>query len=135
MGDIVAARIEELGGKAFVFGTPVVSDGETTGTYGMNYSLASRDLIAECVETMYEAYSADAVLTLSGCDKTIPGVLMPIVRADAIGITLYGGTILPGSRVGHDEYLTQQSAFEAGNLRQTRANLSPNLHNPSMFES
>lgn len=113
LGDIVAARIEELGGKPFIFGTPVVSDGETTGTYGMNYSLVSRDLIADCIETMYEAYSADAIFTLSGCDKTIPGALMPIARADALGVTLYGGTILPGCRPGRDEYLTQQSAFEA----------------------
>ena len=63
MGDLVAKRIEELGGKPFIFGTPVVSDGETTGTYGMNYSLVSRDLIADCIETMYEAYAADAMIT------------------------------------------------------------------------
>jgi dihydroxy-acid dehydratase len=55
------------------------------------------------------------MITLSGCDKTIPGAVMPIARLDAVGITLYGGTILPGSRPGHEgkEYLTQQSAFEA----------------------
>ena len=58
---------------------------QTTGTYGMNYSLVSRDLIADCIETMYEAYSADALFTLSGCDKTIPGCLMPIARSNAVG--------------------------------------------------
>ena len=54
MGDIIEKRVEELGGKAFVFGTPVVSDGETTGLKGMNYSLISRDLICDCIETMHE---------------------------------------------------------------------------------
>ena len=80
LGDIVAARIEELGGKPFIFGTPVVSDGETTGTYGMNYSLVSRDLIADCIETMYEAYSADAVFTLSGsaAARSVPCALHPV---------------------------------------------------------
>jgi len=62
---------------------------QTTGTYGMNYSLVSRDLIADCIETMYEAYTADAMITLSGCDKTIPGCLVrssppsPFPRRDA----------------------------------------------------
>lgn len=111
LGDILCAEIAAAGGKPFLFGTPVISDGETMGMEGMKYSLMSRDLIADCIETMHEGYAADGILTLSGCDKTIPGALMPILRNNAIGLTLYGGTILPGRYKGED--LTIVSAFEA----------------------
>lgn len=111
LGDILAREVEAAGGRAFVFGTPVISDGETMGMEGMKYSLMSRDLIADCIETMHEGYAADGILTLSGCDKSIPGALMPILRNDGIGLTLYGGTILPGRYQGKD--LTIVSAFEA----------------------
>jgi dihydroxy-acid dehydratase len=111
LGDIVCAEIVAAGGKPFLFGAPVISDGETMGMEGMKYSLMSRDLIADCIETMHEGYAADGILTLSGCDKSIPGALMPILRNDAIGLTLYGGTILPGRYRGED--LTIVSAFEA----------------------
>lgn len=108
--DIIFDAILEMGGKPFAFGTPVVSDGITMGMEGMKYSLMSRELIADCIETMTEAYAADAVITLSGCDKTIPGCLMPLARNNSIGITLYGGTILPGQYKGED--LTIVSTFE-----------------------
>jgi len=111
LGDILFQEIEGAGGKPFLFGTPVISDGETMGMEGMKYSLMSRDLIADCIETMHEGYAADGILTLSGCDKSIPGALMPILRNNSIGLTLYGGTILPGSWRGED--LTIVSAFEA----------------------
>ena len=111
LGDILFREIEEAGGKPFLFGTPVISDGETMGMEGMKYSLMSRDLIADCIETMHEGYAADGILTLSGCDKSIPGALMPLLRNNSIGLTLYGGTILPGSWQGED--LTVVSAFEA----------------------
>ncbi len=111
LGDILSREIEASGGKPFLFGTPVISDGETMGMEGMKYSLMSRDLIADCIETMHEGYAADGILTLSGCDKSIPGALMPILRNNAIGLTLYGGTILPGLYKGED--LTIVSAFEA----------------------
>jgi len=94
-----------------VFGTPVISDGETMGMEGMRYSLVSRDLIADCIEMMHEGYSADGLLTLGGCDKSIPGALMPIARNNSIGVMLYGGTILPGHL--HSEPLTVVSSFEA----------------------
>ncbi len=103
--------IEKEGGKAFMSGTPVVSDGITMGSEGMKYSLMSRDLVADCFETMHEAYRADGILTVSGCDKTIPGSLMPIARGNSIGLTLYGGTILPGKYKGQD--LTVVNSFEA----------------------
>lgn len=66
---MVIEATEREGGKALTFGTPVISDGLTQGTEGMKYSLPSRDLIADCIELFHEAYSADAILTLSGCDK------------------------------------------------------------------
>jgi dihydroxy-acid dehydratase len=111
LGDIVSAEIEKIGGKSVLFGTPVVTDGETMGMEGMKYSLVSRELIADCIETMHEAYAADGALTLSGCDKTIPAALIPLARNNAIGLTLYGGTILPGKLEGKD--LTIVSTFEA----------------------
>ncbi len=111
LSDIASCELESLGLKAYYMGSPVVTDGESMGTEGMKYSLPSRDLIADCFETMMEAYSCDAVITLSGCDKTIPGALMPIARRNAIGITLYGGSTLPGKFKGQDVDII--SLFEA----------------------
>ena len=111
LGEIICEKVESCGGKPITFGTPVVTDGETMGTEGMKYSLVSRDLIADCIEMMHEAYLADGILTLSGCDKTIPAALMPLARNNSIGLTLYGGTILPGQLNGKD--LTIVSTFEA----------------------
>lgn len=111
LGKIVCDEVEKSGGKPIIFGTPVVTDGETMGTEGMKYSLVSRDLIADCIEMMHEAYLSDGILTLSGCDKTIPAALMPIARNNSIGLTLYGGTILAGEYKG--ESLTIVSTFEA----------------------
>lgn len=111
LGDILAKEVEANSGKSILFGTPVVTDGETMGGEGMKYSLVSRELIADCIETMNEAYSADASITLSGCDKTIPASLIPLARNNNIGITLYGGTILPGRLNNKD--LNIVSIFEA----------------------
>jgi dihydroxy-acid dehydratase len=97
--------------KAFYFGTPVVTDGEAMGASGMRYSLPSRDLIADCIEMMTEAYNVDGAITLNGCDKTIPGSLMPLARNNLVGITLYGGSTLPGNYQGRD--LNIVSTFEA----------------------
>ncbi|KAK4528137.1 hypothetical protein GAYE_SCF51G6071 [Galdieria yellowstonensis] len=111
LGDKLLATIESLGAKGFIFGTPVISDGETMGTSGMRYSLVSRDLIADCIECMHEGYLADGLLTLGGCDKSIPGAVMPILRTNAYGVFLYGGSIQPGKLNGQD--LTVISTFEA----------------------
>lgn len=111
LGDLLQSEIEKAGGKAIVFGTPVVSDGISMGTEAMKYSLVSREVIADSIELMTEGYRADAVITLSGCDKTIPGALMPIARNNLIGLTLYGGSILPGRYKNHDVNIV--SAFEA----------------------
>jgi dihydroxy-acid dehydratase len=81
------------------------------GTEAMKYSLVSREVIADSIELMTEGYRVDAVITLSGCDKTIPGALMPIARNNLPGLTLYGGSILPGEYRG--QALNIVSAFEA----------------------
>lgn len=111
LGKIIMGEVEKAGGKPIIFGTPVVTDGETMGTSGMKYSLVSRELIADCIEMMHEAYAADGAITLSGCDKTIPASLIPLARNNSIGITLYGGTILPGQYKGKDVNIV--SIFEA----------------------
>lgn len=111
LGEILMKDIEKEGGKPYIFGTPVVTDGQTMGMEGMKYSLVSRELIADCIEMMNEAYVADGSITLSGCDKTIPASLIPLARNNNIGITLYGGTILPG-QCG-DRELNIVSIFEA----------------------
>ncbi|ORJ59781.1 dihydroxy-acid dehydratase [Geothermobacter hydrogeniphilus] len=111
LGDILQREIEAAGGKAIVFGTPVISDGISMGSEAMKYSLVSREVIADAIELMTEGYRVDGVLTLSGCDKTIPAALMPIARNDLIGLTLYGGSILPGLYGG--EELNIVSSFEA----------------------
>jgi dihydroxy-acid dehydratase len=107
------AAIEDLGMTAFCSMTPVVSDGQTMGTAGMRMSLVSRDLIADCIELMTDAYRTDAVMTFGGCDKTNPGALMPLARTNCIGITLYPGTSLSGIHPKTGEKLNPQSPYEA----------------------
>ena len=111
LAEIVEEKIAKVGGRPYMFGTPVITDGETMGTEGMKYSLVSREWIADSIEMMSEAYAADGTIALSGCDKTIPASLMPLARNNSIGITLYGGTILSGSYKGKD--LNIVSIFEA----------------------
>lgn len=96
LGDIICAAIEREGGKSIIAGTPVISDGETNGSTGMKYSLPSRETIADCMDMMHHGYMADAILTLAGCDKTVPAALMPIPRSNLIGISLYSGAAQPG---------------------------------------
>jgi dihydroxy-acid dehydratase len=110
LGDLLQNEIEVAGGKVIIFGTPVVSDGISMGTEAMKYSLVSREVIADAIELMTEGYRVDGVITLSGCDKTIPAALMPIARNNLVGLTLYGGSILPGKYEG--EELNIVSAFE-----------------------
>ena len=96
----VVEAVEEMGGKAFVCHPPVVTDGMTMGAEGMKYSLVSREIVADMIEMQHEAYRADAMITIGGCDKTQPGALMPIGRGNNIGVTLYGGGRLPGETEG-----------------------------------
>eukprot|EP00957_Ditylum_brightwellii_P205009 15341804-Ditylum_brightwellii.AAC.1 len=96
LGDIILQAVEEEGGKGIFAFTPIISDGETNGSTGMKYSLPSRDTIADCLDMMHHGYMADGIITLSGCDKSVPGALMPIPRSNLVGITLYAGAALPG---------------------------------------
>ena len=89
LADYLCEAIEAEGGKAIVCGTPVISDGETNGSEGMKFSLPSRDLIADCIELFHDGYMADALITLGGCDKTVPAALMPIPRNNNVGLMVY----------------------------------------------
>jgi dihydroxy-acid dehydratase len=111
LAELILQAIEQKGGKGILFGTPVVSDGISMGTEAMKYSLVSREVIADSIEVMTEGYLVDGVITLCGCDKTIPAALMPIARNNLFGLTLYGGSILPGRYKGQD--LNIVSTFEA----------------------
>ncbi len=103
--------INESGGVGLVFNTIGVSDGISMGTPGMRFSLPSRDIIADSIETVVEAMSYDGVATVVGCDKNMPGAVMAMLRLDRPGILIYGGTIAPGKLKG--EKLDIVSAFEA----------------------
>lgn len=94
-----------------LFGTITVSDGISMGTPGMRYSLVSREVIADSIETVVNAQSLDGLLAIGGCDKNMPGALIAIARLDVPSVFVYGGTIKPG-RLG-DRDLTVVSAFEA----------------------
>src|SRR6202171_1744948 len=94
-----------------VFGTITVSDGISMGTEGMKYSLVSREVIADSIETVCQAQSVDGVLAIGGCDKNMPGALIAIARLNIPAIFVYGGTIKAGRFHGED--LTIVSAFEA----------------------
>jgi dihydroxy-acid dehydratase len=105
------AGIRAAGGMPQLFGTITVSDGISMGTEGMKYSLVSRDVIADSIETVCQAQSMDGVLAIGGCDKNMPGAMIAIARLNIPAIFVYGGTIKPGHLNGTD--LTLVSAFEA----------------------
>ncbi|PIY28270.1 MAG: dihydroxy-acid dehydratase [Comamonadaceae bacterium CG_4_9_14_3_um_filter_60_33] len=111
LADAAIAAIEEAGGNAQVFGTPTISDGMSMGTEGMKYSLVSREVISDCIETCVQGQWMDGVLVIGGCDKNMPGGLMGMLRANVPAIFVYGGTILPGHYKGQD--LNIVSVFEA----------------------
>ncbi len=111
LADAAVAGIEEAGGNAQIFGTPTISDGMAMGTEGMKYSLVSREVISDCIETCVQGQWMDGVLVVGGCDKNMPGGLMGMLRANVPSIFVYGGTILPGQYQGKD--LNIVSVFEA----------------------
>ena len=111
LADAAVEGIEESGGNAQIFGTPTISDGMAMGTEGMKYSLISREVISDCIETCVQGQWMDGVLVVGGCDKNMPGGMMGILRANVPAIYVYGGTILPGSYKGKD--LNIVSVFEA----------------------
>src|SRR5947207_7971313 len=92
----VKEGIRDAGGTPMELNTIAISDGITMGTPGMRASLASRELIADSIELVCDAHMFDAVIALSGCDKTIPGTVMALCRLDLPSVMLYGGSIMPG---------------------------------------
>ncbi len=105
------AAIRAAGGMPQIFGTITVSDGISMGTEGMKYSLVSREVIADSIETVVNAQRMDGILAVGGCDKNMPGALIAMARLDIPAMFVYGGTIKPGHYKGRD--LTIVSAFEA----------------------
>jgi len=110
----LAERVKEgvraAGGTPMEFNTVAISDGITMGTEGMKTSLVSREVIADSIELVARGHMFDAVVALSGCDKTIPGCVMALARLDVPGLMLYGGSIAPGRWRGRD--VTIQDVFE-----------------------
>ena len=113
--DTLARRAEvtvsDAGGMPQLFGTITVSDGISMGTEGMKYSLVSREVIADSIETACSAQSMDGLIAIGGCDKNMPGAMIAMARMNIPGIFVYGGTIKPGHYDGRD--LTVVSVFEA----------------------
>jgi len=105
------ASLRDAGTMPQVFGTITVSDGISMGTEGMKYSLVSREVIADSIETVCQAQSVDGLLAVGGCDKNMPGAMIAIARMNIPSIFVYGGTIKPGHYDGRD--LTVVSVFEA----------------------
>ena len=105
------AAAKVAGAMPQMFGTITVSDGISMGTEGMKYSLVSREVIADSIETACNGESMDGVLAVGGCDKNMPGAMIAIARMNIPAIFVYGGTIKPGKLAGRD--LTVVSAFEA----------------------
>ncbi|MEY3299442.1 MAG: hypothetical protein RLZZ597_2702 [Cyanobacteriota bacterium] len=103
--------VRAAGGMPQLFGTITISDGISMGTEGMKYSLVSRDVIADSIETVCNGQSLDGVLAIGGCDKNMPGAMIAMARMNIPAIFVYGGTIKPGHYEGED--LTVVSAFEA----------------------
>ncbi|MFQ5715843.1 MAG: dihydroxy-acid dehydratase [Nitrospinales bacterium] len=111
LADTAASAIRERGGMPQSFGTITISDGISMGTEGMKFSLVSREVIADSIETVCRGQNLDAVFCIGGCDKNMPGAMMAMARLNIPGIFVYGGTIKPGRLLGED--LTVVSAFEA----------------------
>lgn len=111
LADIAVATIKENGANPQVFGTPTISDGMSMGTEGMKYSLISREVIADCIETAVNGQWMDGCVVIGGCDKNMPGGMIAMARTNVPSIYVYGGTIKPGKWKGKD--LTIVSSFEA----------------------
>ena len=111
LADAAVIGLKEAGANPQIFGTPTISDGMAMGTEGMKYSLVSREVISDCVETCVGGQWMDGVMVIGGCDKNMPGGMMGMLRANVPSIYIYGGTILPGKYKGQD--LNIVSVFEA----------------------
>ena len=109
--DRAIAELKSVGAMPQVFGVPTITDGIGMGTEAMKYSLVSREVIADCIETAVNGQAMDGVLVCGGCDKNMPGGMIAMLRMNVPGIYVYAGTIKPGRWKGQD--LTIVSAFEA----------------------
>ena len=106
-----AAGVDAAGGKAVIFGTITISDGISMGTEGMKYSLVSREVIADSIETVAGCEAFDGLVAIGGCDKNMPGCLMAMARLNRPAVFVYGGTIMPGKY--HGKKVDIVSVFEA----------------------
>lgn len=125
--DLLVERIAERGGRGLIVGAPAVSDALTQGTPTAGFSLLSRDVVADCFEIGHRAHHGEAMIVISGCDKTGAAALMPLARTNAFGLVLYPGTASPG-RVSFEPYASKgknitimdwaesRAAHEAGRL-------------------
>lgn len=111
LADAAIAAVRVAGGNPQVFGTPTISDGMSMGTEGMKYSLISREVIADSIETCVQGQWMDGVMAIGGCDKNMPGGMIAMARTNVPAIYVYGGTIRPGRWKDRD--LTIVSSFEA----------------------
>ena len=111
LADAAVEGLKAAGANPQIFGTPTISDGMAMGTEGMKYSLVSREVISDCVETCVGGQWMDGVMVIGGCDKNMPGGMMGMLRANVPALYIYGGTILPGKYKGQD--LNIVSVFEA----------------------
>lgn len=111
LGEKVKEGIRAAGGTPIEYNTIVISDGISMGTEGMKTSLISREVVADSIELVTRGHLFDAVVALSGCDKTIPGTVMALARLNLPSLMLYGGSIMPGQFQGHN--VTIQDVFEA----------------------
>ncbi|MFI3216351.1 MAG: dihydroxy-acid dehydratase [Methylococcales bacterium] len=115
LADDAARGVNNANGKAVIFNTITISDGISMGTEGMKYSLVSREVIADSIETVIGCQGFDGVVAIGGCDKNMPGCMMAIARLNCPAIFVYGGTILPGCH--KDKKLDVVSVFEAVGAR------------------
>ena len=111
----VAQGVNEAGGKAVVFGTITISDAVSMGTEGMKYSLVSREVIADSIETVAGCEGFDGLIAIGGCDKNMPGCVMALARLNRPSVFVYGGTIMPGNFDGRPVDVV--SVFEAVGMR------------------
>ena len=107
------AGANAAGGKAIVFNSITISDGISMGTEGMKYSLVSREVIADSIETVVACQGMDGFVAIGGCDKNMPGALIAMARLNSPAVFVYGGTILPGCITGGNRNLDIVSVFEA----------------------
>jgi dihydroxy-acid dehydratase len=115
LADAAASGVDKADGKAVIFNTITISDGISMGTEGMKYSLVSREVIADSIETVVGCQGFDGIVAIGGCDKNMPGCMIAISRLNRPAIFVYGGTIMPGCH--NDKKLDVVSVFEAVGAR------------------